>query len=91
LTLSQDKIETTNTSEIEVFPNPTSGFLFMKHLPNNILSITIINTLGEIVNKYENNIELTNNTLDVSKLRAGIYYVKFSTTNSQFMKKIAVR
>ena len=66
---------------IIVFPNPTTGIIYMQFLNSQItpLRINIYNTLGEMV--YTNLISKTGNfTLeaDLTKLPPGIYIVKYS-------------
>lgn len=66
---------------ITVYPNPTSGIIFMQFLNSEItpLRINIYNTLGEMV--YTNLISKTGNftvEADLTKLAAGIYIIKYS-------------
>jgi hypothetical protein len=75
-----EEIESPQKS-ITVYPNPTSGIIFMQFLNSEItpLRINIYNTLGEMV--FTNLISKTGNftvEANLTKLPAGIYIIKYS-------------
>jgi hypothetical protein len=55
------------------------------------LNLTIINSLGKQVYNTKRNINSDVQTFDVSKLSAGIYFLRVSTNSSSFVKKLIIR
>lgn len=72
-----------NEKTFTVYPNPASDKL---NLPENTISVKVYNTVGQICETH-----LNNNTLDVSRLLNGIYFVEIKTNNgiynSRFVKE----
>ena len=77
--------ETFEKKEIKIFPNPTLGKLDIKNMPENT-NLTITNMLGDVVRKINTN--HVSNTIDVSNLESGIYFISNSDKNNYFVKKI---
>lgn len=75
--------ETEISSEVGIYPNPTSSILFIKsNLP--IKNIEIYNSLGQLVSSISNA-----DKIDLTNLQFGAYIVKIKTENNQtFFKKI---
>src|SRR5690554_1082213 len=69
-----------------IYPNPTSEVLNIK-LENNLTleKVTIYNNLGQIVKTAQQN------TVDVSALSKGIYFVEVTTNQGKAVKKVIVR
>jgi len=69
---------------IYVFPNPTNGLIHIKsnHLFE-ILEITLYNTLGTNIK-----INLTNESIDLSDISSGIYFLRLKTSKGMITKKI---
>ena len=72
---------------IEVFPNPTSGFIYLKnenHLP---LQLRLFNGLGQKIGTWKNQ-----NQLDLSDLQTGIYFLQIENMENQLsvVKKIRI-
>ena len=76
-------IENTDNN-ISIYPNPTSNFIEIT--AENICSIKIIDISGKIIYSFETTDNST--TIDLSKFEKGIYFVKISTDNSTYSKKI---
>ncbi|MEN8816457.1 MAG: T9SS type A sorting domain-containing protein [Nonlabens sp.] len=55
------------------------------------LNLTIINSLGKQVYQTKRNINSNVQTFDISKLSAGIYFLRVSTNSSSFVKKLIIR
>ncbi len=74
----------TESSEIDVFPNPFSNKINIKNSKNS--DISIYSVTGLIIKELSNiNSE---QEIDLSDLKSGIYFVKIKTDNSVIVKKI---
>jgi len=70
--------------KILIYPNPSSGEInFIEN--ETIIQIELINSVGQII---ENNWQTNNNSLDISHLQAGIYYIRIRTKDAEFTEKI---
>jgi hypothetical protein len=72
-------------NDISIFPNPTTRELNIETPNANFQSISIYNSLGELVNEISNEGKKLS-TIDVSTFQNGSYYLKFKTTNSVYHK-----
>ena len=77
--------ETVEKKETKIFPNPTSGKLQIRNMPVNT-NLTITNMLGEVVRKL--NIKSNNDTINISDLESGIYFISNTDKNNHFVKKV---
>ncbi len=70
-----------------VYPNPANDVLQFSN-PNNIeiSSISITDSIGKTVLTL--NVAPNSNTIDISNLQSGVYFVKFTTDNKSVVKKI---
>jgi len=67
-------------SEIQLFPNPSSGLLSIQNLPDNISKADILDALGRSLQ----NLDIINQTnFDLSELNEGIYYLRFLTQRGE--------
>ncbi len=75
---------------IKLYPNPTNGIVNIVFEENTTTNLTIYNTLGQIV--YSKLIEnKSNETIDISDLNSGIYYLQFSSDDKiVFYKKFSL-
>ena len=74
---------TVSNSEFSIFPNPvTRGILNIQMEGEDAISTTIFNMLGQEVHK--GNFE---NTIDVSRLEAGVYLIQVETATSKNIKR----
>ena len=81
-------VEGFNTSDVELYPNPTNGLINIAGTDiSNIKEISIFNQLGQKVMNL-NASQLNNNSFDISDLNKGIYFVqlKDNSNNSKTMK-----
>ena len=62
-------------SEVLIYPNPTSGILYIKS-KQPISQISIYNILGQNIEKTQNT-----NLIDLSKAEAGVYFLKIVDEN----------
>lgn len=75
----------TGIDTIQIFPNPTTGFINIE-VPESIKikDITLFDTLGRVFL----NLEITDNSIDLSALSSGVYYLQLNTINETLTKKI---
>tara|TARA_B100001093_G_scaffold519927_1_gene611464 strand:- start:52793 stop:54643 length:1851 start_codon:yes stop_codon:yes gene_type:complete len=72
---------------LQIYPNPSRGKLYLNHenYPNNrIILAKVFNTLGQLVFSKE----INNKTINLNKLKDGIYYLKLNFDNNITTKKI---
>lgn len=69
-------------SEVKVFPNPSSGVVFVEGISN--ASITIYNTTGTIVKSIE---EFNNGQINLSGFEEGIYFINITTKDGLTVSK----
>ena len=67
-------VETVETAKINVFPNPTSDYLFISNLPVNT-TISIYNMQGLLI---KNSVANGSEKIDVNNLPSGVYLIKLS-------------
>ncbi len=81
-------IETENTSGITIFPNPSSGTIFIESPQTAIQRISITDVMGKIVKQ----IDVQNNHLqiDLKNEPEGIYFVTVRTKTNSFIQKIVM-
>jgi hypothetical protein len=77
----------TNSLDIKITPNPIVEKLFITTTISNLSRIDIYNVLGVKVFSEEIN---TNNAINISNLKTGVYFVKINSSNEKlyFIKKI---
>ena len=92
LTLSQSFNETLSLNQFDatsfsIFPNPTNtGIVTITSSVNEEINVQVFDLLG----KQVKNETLTNNTLNVSNLKTGIYLVKITQNNASVTKKLVI-
>ena len=89
---SEDEVfyNVSNTeSSIFVYPNPTTGIVSIEVLGNMaIQSISVFDVLGKTL---QSNIAFAGNTLDLSYLSNGIYFIKIQTLSGQTTHKVIIQ
>ena len=78
-------VEENITSEISIYPNPTTNYLYFKGINSELLNIEIYNILGKNIISQEIS---SNEPMDVSKLESGIYTIRIndSSESIKFIK-----
>ena len=72
-------------NDISIYPNPSNGFLNVTLLKDEPTQITIFNSTGSLVfNKFIQ----TSETIDVSSLVKGLYFVELANANGKSIQKI---
>jgi hypothetical protein len=74
-------------ADISIYPNPTNGIITIDNNSENIMSISVMNILGETVIELKN-LHSLEFILDLSKLVRGTYYVRFASANSVVTKMV---
>ena len=79
-------IKTNNLNElVSMFPNPTTGILNISSTEANV-SFEIFNVIGDKV--LSNSLAKGNNSIDLSNLSNGAYFVKINSNNQVSTKKV---
>lgn len=65
--------------DIELFPNPTSGTLYVKNIPKEITKITFFNSIGqEVFNTFVTD---DNNKINLASLATGLYIINVKSNS----------
>ncbi|UPZ16932.1 T9SS type A sorting domain-containing protein [Flavobacterium humidisoli] len=75
-------------SRATIYPNPTKGELNIKNIA--LDKATVYNSLGQLVKSFTLNNAKTDNTIDLSGLPRGIYYVYLINGDAASAKKVIV-
>ncbi|MEL6811088.1 MAG: T9SS type A sorting domain-containing protein [Bacteroidota bacterium] len=70
--------------QIAVYPNPTSGDLYVQGVEGEQVTVEIYNVLGSLLTRQTTN----TNAIDVANLPSGIYLLRMEVDNSIVTKKI---
>lgn len=83
--------EEDNSHLISIYPNPTTGVLFIssKHEAKQT-AIEVLNNLGQVVYSMSAS-KFISNQLDLSSFASGIYSVRFTTEKETIIKKISLQ
>ena len=74
-----------------LFPNPSNGILNIGYESNGNVVVQIINSQGQLAKVIYNNTSASGvQTLDVSDLSKGLYFISFTNGNQQFTKKLII-
>ncbi|MEP5255743.1 MAG: T9SS type A sorting domain-containing protein [Winogradskyella arenosi] len=77
-----------NTNTFSVYPNPTTtGSVTITSVNTEVMSVQVFDILG----KQVKNEVITNNTLNVSNLKSGVYIVKITQNNASTTKKLVIK
>jgi alpha-tubulin suppressor-like RCC1 family protein len=79
------KIRNNKSLILSAFPNPTKQNLNITFARINNSKLLILNPLGEIV--YKTQVSQLNVTINVEKIAAGIYYIKYNNEIIKFVKQ----
>ena len=87
--IGYDAVDETLSSSFEVSPNPVSNGIFRLALNENTPSeLVIYNLNGQIVKSQH--IEDKVNTIDISQLKSGVYFVEVKSAKKTSLKKIII-
>ena len=71
------------TNNFEIYPNPTDGILYINNITK-LKNIEILNSLGQVV--VSETIDNNKNSIDLSKLSNGLYFLKAVVLNYKIIK-----
>lgn len=83
--LNTDDLQTSKTTDINIFPNPVKDFVQIKS-SNLIKKIQLLDIQGRTIITQNHNQNLIK--LDLSTISAGIYLVKITTEKTEILRKI---
>ncbi len=78
------KVEENLIGNIKIYPNPTTGLVFIDSKTENIISASVFDIMGKNVLQQIGNIQ----ELDISNLQKGMYFLRIATDNGELIKKI---
>ncbi|TPG44467.1 T9SS type A sorting domain-containing protein [Flavobacterium pectinovorum] len=81
-------IEDSVFDKVVVYPNPTKGEVTISNAT--LEKATVYNTLGQLVRSFTLDSANTNNTIDLSGLPRGVYYVYLINQDAASAKKVIV-
>lgn len=73
--------------DVQLYPNPSNGILYWKNDGAEITKIEMVNVLGE---KVLTDIPI-DYKIDLNELSDGIYFIKMSTSEKDYLRKIVLR
>jgi hypothetical protein len=86
---NKDEIDFEKAEPLVLFPNPCSDFLKIKLTNVQFADIELLNPTGQSIVTYKNfNI---NNSLDISGVQGGYYYIKIHNPKTAFIKPLVIR
>ena len=72
-------------NEVKIYPNPTNDFLYFNS-SQKIISIIIYNEIGQEIKRVNS---VSENKIDLSNLKSGLYIIKFlNMNNEKIVKKV---
>jgi len=74
---------------IQVFPNPTSGFVTIQNSKNsNLKNVEVYNVAGQLIQRFDLNNGTQKASLDMSRLANGTYILKINSDNESNTAKV---
>jgi hypothetical protein len=75
--------------EIKIFPNPTSGVIYIKNTED-VAKVEVINSLGQVVNEIKN-VSKSVLSMDLGNNK-GVYFIRFTEGNgTSSLKRVVVK
>lgn len=85
VSVSNLSLEDNVLSGIKIYPNPTKDEIIIDIVNTNNYSATLYSILGQKVMHYET---LINNTISLSEIKSGTYFLEIISNNTKEIKKI---
>lgn len=73
---------------IRIFPNPTTGVVNVENKTKSNQTMTMVNTIGQVLRTVD--LKTGTNTINISDLSAGIYYLIMETESGMRASKLVV-
>ncbi len=86
ITTTGDMIEEIG-SKVEIYPNPVNDILYIE-AETETLTIEIYDVYGRVQNLRNSETQKLRNSIDLSDLKSGIYFVKINTEKGNIVKRI---
>ncbi len=83
---STSGINTYDNLTLNLHPNPASDRLVIKGLPNETFIFSIFDSFGKVYKSGK--VSQNDNSIDVSDLYQGVFFIEFSNNQSKYTKKI---
>ncbi|MBU2652223.1 MAG: DUF1566 domain-containing protein [Bacteroidetes bacterium] len=81
-----------NSWDVVIYPNPTTSQFKIQSpkfkVPLNVIKVEIVDIYGKVVLEEKKGRGEEDTSLDVSKLPAGVYFVRIMTKNKMIVKKV---
>ncbi len=74
--------------QLTIYPNPNDGTFVIENLPENITQIQLFDVTGKVVQDLTNQVK--NNTIRVSNIEKGIYFIKLYNDSFYATQRIVV-
>ena len=88
VTTSATEISSLN-SGLQIYPNPTTGLLYVNNINNENNVLDIKNVLGQKVKSFSFDSNI--NRINLSQFNKGIYFIILTTQNKKSIQKIVVK
>ncbi len=73
---------------INVFPNPTNGKIYISDPDNSITNVQVFDQHGKMI--YNNSSKQIHQSIDMSAYQQSLYFIKMQTVNGMVTKKISL-
>jgi len=94
VTLSVGIDELTGLSNVTIYPNPANDVLNIDYNKNgdDVVEISIIDQFGRVINSINGlSNGFNHNTINVSNLQSGVYFVRFTTNGFSKSERVVIR
>jgi PKD repeat protein len=85
VSVSNLNIDDNNLSNIRIHPNPTKNHITIKAINTKDYSATLYSILGQKIKSFDT---ITNNTISLSDIEQGTYFLEIVFNNTKEIKKI---
>ena len=86
------KSSNTINNQLEVFPNPSTGIIYLKGLPaTGVSNVQVYTATGQLLQQLRFINPQAVQALDLSNYTSGLYYVQVENEQGRVMKKIIVK
>ena len=90
----QDEFILTNTTNLNVYPNPSESLVYIDYnlMNRTDASIDVLDMMGKIIySSKDENVTAGNKVVDMSEFSNGVYFVRLVSGNQQMTKKLIIK